>query len=406
MLLPANADQVTAAWFSSILQDVCVKPETFKMKANAQDGKGFLSMLVRVEFETEKSESEAGNKIVTEKHNLVVKMIPESTPFFAESRGCMLASKCDQIEIYTYQKVLPELVQEIPGLKKYICNFVYGGVQEEDKANEIEYSSACVLEDLKPQGYATKMYNETWSANEFAQGIDFLASFHVASKCLERRKNATIPEIYSNWFKNWMVMGKWEPYSIIQFATAGYADVYEFLAEYSKTDLIPSYKKLEAQNEKMIVTLLKAAQKYPCGTHSDLWPHNMLVNQDNSKPIKVIDWQLFGYTDPMTDVALFILTTLPIESLTPDGVSKALRSYYDRYTELCEEKHIVQDRSFEELQSFFNTYGLGFPLIWYLCGIQQVRSIPGADPKILRSLELLVEMGVLDFLSSVVQDGC
>ena len=403
MLLPANAEQVTAAWFSSILKDVHVNPETFKRTVNAQEGTGFLSMVARVEFETEKSESKSdSNQTITEKHNLIVKLVPESTAYLTQSRDFILGSKCDQTEINTYQKVLPELIQEIPELKKYICGFRYGETQEEDKANNIGYSSVLVLEDLKPQGYATKMFTETLSANEFAQGIDFLASFHVASKCLERRKNAIIPEIYSNWFKNWMVPEDGKIHGVFQFATIGYADVYKFLTECSKPDLIPSYKKLEPENKKMIRAIQAAAQKYPCGTHTDLWSQNMLVNQDSSQPIKVIDWQLFGYTDPMIDVVIYILTTLPLDSLNAPDISQAIRSYYDRYTELSQDKNIPEERAFEEMEIFFNTYGMGFILIWYVMSVSGIRFFPSSEPKLLRVLELFVELGTPDFLLSVI----
>ena len=398
MPLPINVDEVTAPWFSKILKDVHIKPETFKMVPNAQDGTGFLSMIARVEFETEPAEND---KNFRKKYNLIVKLIPDAESFLPEARDCILEGKYDMVEINTYQQIFPELIREVPGLKKYVCEVYFAGIQEEDKLNKTPYTSVLVLEDLKPLGYFTKVFNETFSPDEFAQGIDFLASFHVASKCLELKEKKTIPEIYP-WFKNWMVIENGKVPSFFQHCPTGFESIYEFLAEQSKPALIPIYKKLDLQISKILEVILLAGLEYPCAAHIDLWSHNILVSRDGSKPIQVIDWQLLAYTDPMMDLAVYILTTLPLGSLNPAGISKALRAYYVRYTELCREKNIPEERNFEEIEKFFNTYGLGFVVIWYAMSSRPIRNVPGSEAKFLRVLELLVELGTPEFLLSVI----
>ena len=398
MPLPINVDEVTAPWFSKILKDVHIKPETFKMVPNAQDGTGFLSMIARVEFETEPAEND---KNFRKKYNLIVKLIPDAESFLPEARDCILEGKYDMVEINTYQQIFPELIREVPGLKKYVCEVYFAGIQEEDKLNKTPYTSVLVLEDLKPLGYTTKIYSETLSTNEFEQGIDFLASFHVASKCLELNHKKTIPEIYP-WFKNWMVVENGEVPSFFQTCSGGFENICEFLAEQSKPSLIPIYKKLELETSKILAVVILAGLEYPCAIHIDLWSHNILVNQDSSKPIQVIDWQLLAYTDPMIDLAVYMLTTLSLDSLNAADIFKALRFYYEKYAALCRDKNIPEERSFEEIEKFFNTYGLGFVIIWYAMSCRSIRAIPGSEAKLLRVLELLVELGIPDFLLSVI----
>jgi thiamine kinase-like enzyme len=182
----------------------------------------------------------------------------------------------------------------------------------------------------------------------------------------------------------------------------GYDDVEKFLAEKNKTSLIPIYKALKSTTHRIMEVILKAGKEHATTTHTDPWSHNILVNSDPQKPIKLIDWQLLGYTDPAFDLVIFVLTTLPEESLNAAGIKRALRSYYDRVEELSKVKNIPLTRTFEDFERFFNTHALAFQLVWYVTGCPAIRSVPGADDKYLRILELFVELGNPQFILSVV----
>jgi len=398
-MLPVTFDDLTPSWFSDIL-GVQVNPKTFKTAPNAQAGMGFLSMLVRVEFEAETP----GNGTTTpKKYNLIVKLLPDEHSFLDGARDIIVEDKIDRLEVNTYRYLLPDLIHEIPELEKYICKLYFAGIQEEDIRTKTPYTSVLVLEDLRPLGYTTKLYNETIREQEFAQGLDFLASMHAASKSLEHRKGMKIPEIYP-WFRNWLdpaAEGKGSGSSMFSYFPAGFQAVYKFLEEQGKSELMQQYKNIEPRVTNIDEGVLLAARDHACLIHTDMWSHNVLVNDDLEKPVKVVDWQLIAYADPMFDLAIFVLSTLPKESMNPAGISKAFGTYYKRYTELCTEKKVPVGRTLVEMENFLMTYGLSFALGWFVLTAIAATSIPNSGEKLIRALELFVELGTTDFLYAV-----
>jgi len=353
-------------------------------------------MLVRVEFETETDDA------ARKKYNLIVKLLPEND----SNRSAALDAKMDLIEINTYKYLLPDMIKEVPALEKYICPFHYGGIQEAGPGTKTSYASVLVLEDLRPLNYIVRMFTEDLTESEFNQGIDFMATFHFASKYLEHRKGATLPEIYP-WFPKWLNsmddLRKGELPNI--FATFGesFVEIYKFLEQRNPV-LIPHYKIVETRIKKMFLAVLLAAQKHPCGTHMDLWPHNLLVDSNHEKPVKIIDWQILGYTDPMIDFGIYIIYTMSIQSLNAAGISRALEIYFNRYKELCEEYNRPLERTLEEFRTFLMTYVMAFGMAWVpMFGPGFILEIPGAETKYLRVLELFVELGTTDFMVSITQ---
>lgn len=85
--------------------------------------------------------------------------------------------------------------------------------------------------------------------------------------------------------------------------------------------------------------------------HGDLKIENLFVNDDE---IYVIDWQWFGYGNPITDIMYLILTSLSSQFLTLENIQGIIRFYeqlnpYMLYDQLYEDFKIASTDFFEYL---------------------------------------------------------
>jgi hypothetical protein len=401
-VIPTKLEEITPLWFSKVISGALVKPETFKIVPNVI---GCLSILARVKFEAEFLENNESKEF-----NLIVKLVPDGGGVLEWAREIVMVEKLDQVEIHTYKTLLPDLIAEIPELRKYICDFHFAGIREADSKRDLPYASVIVMEDLTPQGYSTILYNGYFPTDEFRQGLDFLATFHVAGKAVEFRRKGTMREIYP-WFPDWLnSRAVADPAlripGVFTYFTDAFPKVYKFLAEYSKPSIIPILEPIEKEAVVIFNRIMEAGQIYPCVAHGDLFSHNILLNRtEPSKTIKIIDWQLIAYADPLFDLALYILTTLNVETLNPVAVSRAVRMYYEKYEELCMEKGLPLQRTADEFEKSFNTWGLAYGVICYVISVEPFSSVEGRDvaaKKIIHVFELLIALNVPKFMLSLL----
>ena len=362
-----------------------------------------------MEFETDENNGQNTNNEGKheEKYHLIVKLVPDLT--VAGTREMVLMERLDQTELYSYTHLFPDLIREIPELKKYLCQSYYALVQEENLEEGIPYASVLVMKDMKPEGYSIIPFGKGYESSLFEEGLDFTARLHVGSRCLERSGGGkgSLPQMYP-WISKWFVPIEQQKTGyvpqIYSFFDEGFEASFKALAENSKDPqkYISAYKELELHAKPIYQLILKAGQLLPCGIHGDLWSPNILINENGKDSrMKVIDWQFYGYADPAFDLAIYIMTILPLEQLTPTNIANAVRTYYSLYTDLCKSKDLEIDRSFEEFEQFFNTYGLAYYLYVLFPGSHLLGTMEGGIPKIVRLLELHVEMDVVKFLLTI-----
>jgi len=390
--LPTELDDITPDWFSNILKTP-VNPSTWKSFHNVHDGTGFLSLMARIEFEDE----------ANEKHNYIVKLLPSMNSSVESAREIVLNDKFDKIEIESYRELLPKLTKEFPVLENYICKAIYAEIQNEDVKAGIPYSSVIVMEDLKPMGYSTIHFTELINEKIFYQGLDFLGNFHVSSLCLEKKAKSSLPNIYP-WSVNWYNPDTYEESKLpglFSLLPGAIPFVFQVLERNSKDHLMPIFKKIGANMNDILIKILRKGQQHPCLIHGDLWPHNFLIHQD--KPIKVIDWQLLGYTDPTYDLACYIISTLNAETLDVESVEKALVYYYNLYEKLCKQHGLTPSRTWEEFKKQFYTYGIGFAQVWAMSGGECLANMKcDGNDKLVKIYELFETLKAQEFLVSLI----
>jgi len=176
----------------------------------------------------------------------------------------------------------------------------------------------------------------------------------------------------------------------------GFKDVMNILEPNSAVAKV--YQNLAPHADAIFRNVLNGSQE-KCIIHGDLWPCNILVHSDDRKSIKVIDFQMLGYADSTYDLPPFILSSLSLESLQSEFVLQAARDYFV-FRSNAGIKFVHERR--EEFLQFFRTYSLSYGLIWFVISCRPLATSVDYIPKLIRVFELLYEMNVLEFISSIV----
>jgi len=395
--IPKDLKEITPEWISQIL-NVSIDLKTWKCPSNVSDGTGFLSLMARIEFESENP---------FKKHNYVVKLIPPVESSLEGARDIMLNDKFDKIEIEAYKSLLPMLLKENPALEQNLCKVVYAEVQEENLSVGQTYSSVIILEDLKTASFSLVGYGDLIDKKYFYQGLDFIANFHVASHSLEKKLKKPISEVFP-WTKNWYSPELYDAHvptntmpGLYRFIVNGFPHLFKLLGDKTElAHLTPTFRKIESNIRPIMQNLFRAAQEFPVIIHGDLWPHNYLIHE--SLPMKVIDWQLTGYTDPIIEVAFFIVLSSNIEDLNLKSVEARCKYYYELYEKLCKDRGMVPTRNWVDFQNFFMTFGLAYAMLMVMSGAECFPSIKNGIEKNIKTYQLFDELKVPEFMLSLV----
>ncbi|CAB0005333.1 unnamed protein product [Nesidiocoris tenuis] len=171
-----------------------------------------------------------------------------------------------------------------------------------------------VLENLSRKNYKNVNARELFDVPHCQAVLKILASFHAASFLYEKEKNSTIAEMYPdlgcdriNWFKD----EKGHPgYEHCQVGVRAMGVVLDRHFNSVPVEIRNKVKNLLASNPSF---LLPSKVHRNALSHSDLWCNNLMFHYDDEGKIDdcvLVDFQLFGYCPPATDVysMIFIVT--------------------------------------------------------------------------------------------------
>ncbi len=358
------------------------------MEPNAYAGIGFLSNIVRVQFEDPAQDVSK---------SFIAKLLPVITDDYTRDvYNVLMSERFDQRELFFYQALKSELVQICPELDKYLAQCVHAEVQTHP-----EYASVLIFEDLKPLGYIMPGFDTGLTQSQLSQAIDFAATFHSAGIALCHQKGALLPEIHPM-LKDWHFPCKHDSGSdfksspSLAWFKSGLVTIDQALTENPNMNATKSlkirnsYARLVPHTDQIIELLVTAGSQFPTIIHDDLWPHNFLVSESS---IKVIDWQLAAFTDPTYDLSVLFLSCFGLDEINEREILGVLEVYYRKMSGIGE-----SERSLKELSEFFKTFGLSYALVWFAMSCDSIYSNCNYRKKLIRILEFLNEMKVLDFI--------
>jgi hypothetical protein len=381
--VPTNVKEITPEWTSRIL-GCKISEKDFHIQTDVQNGSGYLSKMSRLEC---KSESNGKS------YSLIIKLLPEDEIM----RALVVSEEFDKTEIQFYCIVMPRLIEIVPELEEYLCHSYYGKVQAQDDEKGLEYSSVLVMEDLKPLGYYTINFAGQETLEQMREVVQFLAKFHFAGMVLEENEGKPLPEVYD------FLQGAEDDKESMFYGMAkvGFIDIVNLAKEHGASqNLIDAFNKLAPHSDEIIEKVQEAGLSFACLIHGDLWPNNLLYNENPKMHTKVIDWQLLGYKDPAFDLAVTIISCLSMDQYeSKDGMtSELLQLYYETFTAQCElagKNHFIK-RDFETFKTFFFTWGTSYMLLWCLMASDPFAA---SYPKLFKIYEFLTkEANVHEFL--------
>lgn len=257
-----------------------------------------------------------------------------------------------------------------------------------------------MLEDLKPQGYYTINFAGEETSEQIKEVVTFMAKFHYAGMVLEKNKGEALPKVYD------FLQGASgsETSLFYEMAKGGFAEVQQLLKDYEAQDkVVEAYQKLAPYSGQIIKKVEAAGKEFATTVHGDLWSNNLLFNDNPNYHTKVIDWQLLGFKDPNYDLAVTIVSSIPMKHLSKEMVEAHLKHYYATFVKECEKSgsSSLVSRNYEEFSKFFYTWGMSYTLLWFLMA---------SDPfslnfkRLVKIYEfLVVEVNVPEFLMSEME---
>ncbi|OXA55948.1 uncharacterized protein LOC110848873 [Folsomia candida] len=383
--VPLSSEGVTPSWLSQLLRTK-ISTHDFQKETNIQSGSGFLSSMVRVTCKSEDGQN----------FNLIVKLLPEDSTMLELT----VSEEFDKTEVNFYKQVVTDLVNILPDLNQYLCHSYYEHVQHADEEKHLKYTSVLVMEDLKPRGYYTINFAGEESKQQFEQVLEFMAKFHFAGMVLETKKNAKLCQVY-NFLQGVSDSG---PSMFYEMSKAGFVEIIQLLSDHaSPPPVIEAYRKMAPHSDTIIKKVQEASKEFACLIHGDLWSNNCLFNDDPQFHTKIIDWQLLGYKDPNYDVAVTIVSSIPVKQLTKEKVTESLKHYYETFLAECAKSGgNLRTRDWDQFCKFFYTWGMSYTMLWFL-----MASDPFSlnVPRLVKIYEFLIlEANVHEFLLSQVEE--
>jgi len=386
-IIPASESDVSSEWFHDITGIPILLPNTFEVLPNANSEVGNLSKMVRVGFMDEEDF----------RHCFMIKLLPVSTTDSTqELRSIVTSENMNGREVFFYASLKVDLERLVPELGQYFVQ-CYKAVKD-DSGN-----SLLILQDLTPDGFLMPSFSDGLSDHHFTLSLDFITKFHFAGELLQEEHGGTpLPQVYPA-LNSWHVVPK-EPSSSSLFnqfkSLSWFPEGLQFVANHvlgNSPAMSQDFLRLIPHAEKIIRFIAAAGSKFPTVIHDDLWPHNFLY-RGFGDGLKVIDWQLLGYTDPCYDLASFILASSPIQDINRTRVTNVLQTYYKLKEGFHSQRNLGIERSWRDFESFFDSIGLGYGLVWFAMSADSIHANPNYRPKLYRIFEFLWEASIPQFL--------
>lgn len=386
--IPSKACDITPEWIQLVTGHTCL-PGSISIEGDIQEGFGFLSSMFRVGYKTK-----------TEAHSIIVKLLPSDPQLL----DFTVSGDADRREILFYTKVLPDLLEILPGLQENVCKFYQGHVKDADKKLGTPRESILVMEDLKATGFEMMSLSGDPVEQRIVELVRTVARFHFAANAVSVKKGKSLPELYP-FLQGLEVDVGWQ--NVLESLDIdGLPNLEKFLKEEGMDSVWEKCKQLTPLLGKIIQMVVEKGQANPSMIHTDVWPPNIMINE--VLPTKIIDWQWLGYRDATYDLVLMIMSTMTKERLNKENVTELLRVYWEEYEILCESNKEfggrVPRRKWEEFESTFFTWGCAWGYVWMMPGFAG-QGFEKDAPKFAKMWKVLCEeTGLVEFLLDVCKN--
>ncbi|GJQ65134.1 hypothetical protein Trydic_g7278 [Trypoxylus dichotomus] len=351
------ANLISPGFTEAVLQDILRKKsgianpviKEIMLGSSSNKGDSYLSTVTRLTIIGIENEG-SGDGNIFQVH-VIIKSVPQSQTraksfrsldFFGTEIG-FYNKIWPQLNAFQRSKQLPELFESIP-----LCLATFS----DGKTDFI------VLEDLSYQGFkALDRSSSGLDLNTTLYILKYFAKFHGISvaykeqhpeefqKFDEDLKETYFDEKFREWYR-----GTMEKMCLV-------------VKDAAEKELPPNYfKKIEEVMSQdlygNICQLLKKRTVFSAVTHGDCWPPNFLVKeQDGSKEIALIDFQLTRVASLTTDI-LFLLCTCVDPTVLDKHWDHIISEYYENFIGVLKELGFKSEITLDMLKQEIKAYGL------------------------------------------------
>ncbi|KAA0185295.1 EcKinase 1 [Hyalella azteca] len=388
MKTPSNACAITHEWVEFVVQqyeakktqpNISIKLTSFNVAQATKPGESFNAELVLLtasaELHQQSNDSESSPPLKKD-YSFIVKFL-SLDPF---SRELIKIAKYHVRELMMYSNVVSDLnshwlanaVNQDEDQRLCVPEYIYG------ICNASEY--VLVMENCKANRFELKDKTQGLDLEHTMLAVQHIARLHALSRSYSL--SSDLCKEYPMFKFDPVVSSLFKPVVITAIENA---------IKYLRT--LPEHKEILAKLEKGRHGL---SQKYQrmwddqsrhqmlCLTHGDYWINNLLfrynLNEEDGQhkleDIKLIDWQIAQWSNPVFDLH-YLLNTSTTAALRENHLNAILRHYHTTFMSISDNlKTPVPDWNFEQFMAEFGRTSLvGF--LMGMCLIQGTLSKAG-----------------------------
>lgn len=191
--------------------------------------------------------------------------------------------------------------------------------------------SVLVLENIKPNGYASADFSRGLTLCQTKAAIEAIARIHALSLCLKIKEGKVLPERYPFLFQTSKATDSYQ-----QLVERGLPQLSSFLERRPGLEsVIHSLNSIRSNTKELIAALLSPEEPIALITHTDFWCNNLMFkDNDDTSMCAILDWQMVTYSRPTNDLALLLVSSVQSE-LRRQHTEELLDGYWNSLTDYC-----------------------------------------------------------------------
>uniref|UniRef100_A0A6P7FGC0 Uncharacterized protein LOC114330006 n=2 Tax=Diabrotica virgifera virgifera TaxID=50390 RepID=A0A6P7FGC0_DIAVI len=314
-------------------------------------GENFGSEMLKVDIRLKSAEGKE------EDLHVVAKLIPENE--FA--RAIFNVDVSFNVEKGFYNVIVPTLqdFQRKQGITKVIDCFprLYGARNNlGNNGGKVDDNAALVLENLKIQGFDTIDRFKGFDLETAKLILKSLAEFHAIPVALKQKDVKTFEKNVKAYMSCNFPPAPQPPVGPL------FEIIYNILQDESYKKFVP---KIQESAKKFSFVCDEVREPFATISHRDLWVNNIMIKQDENttKEVKIVDFQLYSYDSPGTDIFFFLFSSVSFDVLR-NHLDNLLKYYQQHFQKTLKDLDCDLDFSYQKLIE-----ELGFATRWELAHV-------------------------------------
>ncbi|XP_058791784.1 uncharacterized protein LOC131664585 [Phymastichus coffea] len=192
---------------------------------------------------------------------------------------------------------------------------------------EINEDSVMLMENITTQGFYNMDRKKGLDVHHASKALTVLARYHALGIVMKQRR----PTFAYKAVEQSQIIGL-----ALEFLDQGYDSIFETIVKIPFLQKHLSIIKLSFEHaRKGKILMTTPSEPWALISHGDFWMNNILFHKDedgNIDDVKFVDFQMYRYTSPLTDLVYFLNGSLDLITQT-DHFRELIDLYYNNFIE-------------------------------------------------------------------------